>query len=329
MVDQRIREFEKQFPKPEEFNRWLIENNWTRSDIQKYFYDMFMEQYLKEQIINKEIMSKAEISDPELEEFFDNNKDSLPKRPEMIELGMIMRTISASNATKKEKLRQINHVLDLLEDGADFAELAKKESEGPSSVNGGDLGFFGRGMMVKPFETAAFDLQPGQISGVVETRFGYHVIKLEEKKDDEIRCRHILKIIEPTKLDSLANFELMDDILSKLRKGESFAELARTYSEDDSSSVNGGSIGDFTEDDFPELFKEDLADIGIGEYTNVLQNGDILYIFTKIRNVPEREYNYSEIKEILRKQAKNEKMQKMLDEFVQQLKKEIFVEINL
>lgn len=329
MVDQRLKEFEKQFPKTEDFNKWLYENNWTRSDISNYFHDLFMEQYLKEQIINKEIMSKAEISDPELEEYFENNKDKIPMRPKMVELGMIMRTISASEATKKEKLKQINHVLDLLENGADFAELARTESEGPSSKTGGDLGFFGRGMMVKPFEDAAFDLQPGQISGVVETRFGYHIIKLEEKRDDEIHCRHILKIVEPTKIDSMATIELMDEILMKLRSGESFSELARTYSEDDSSAVMNGSIGDFTPEDFPELFKDDLATIGIGEYTSVLQNGDVLYIFTKLRDVPEREYNYSEIKDILRKQAKNEKMQKMLDEFVRRLKDEIFVEINL
>jgi peptidyl-prolyl cis-trans isomerase SurA len=329
MVDQRMAEIQKQFETTLEFNRWLSENNWTRSDIKEYFSDTFKEQYLKEQIIQKEIMSKAEISDPELEEYFEQNKDKLPMRPDMVELGMIMRTIKASEKTKEAKLKDINRVIDLLADGADFAELAKIESEGPSGVNGGDLGFFGKGMMVKPFEDVAFDLQPGEVSGVVETRFGYHVIKLDEKKDDEVKCSHILKIVEPSKLDSVATIELMNNVYQKLTDGEDFGELARTYSEDDSSAVNSGSIGEYPEEEFPELFKEDLSKIEVGQFTEVVQNGDILYVFAKLRDVPSREYDYADIKDILRKQAKNEKMQKMLDDFVDDIKDEIFVELNL
>ena len=66
---------------------------------------------------------------------------------------------------------------------ANFALLAKERSEGPSATKGGDLGFFGHGQMVPPFEEAAFALQPGEISHIVETRFGFHIIKLEERHE--------------------------------------------------------------------------------------------------------------------------------------------------
>ena len=78
---------------------------------------------------------------------------------------------------------EANNLLSELNEGADFGELAKLHSLCPSKRDGGDLGFFGRGMMVKPFEDAAFELEVDQISAPVETQFGWHLIKLTGKKD--------------------------------------------------------------------------------------------------------------------------------------------------
>ena len=72
-----------------------------------------------------------------------------------------------------------------LKSGEDFSALAKKHSEGPSSTNGGDLGFFAKGQMVKSFENAAFKLKPNTISNIIETRFGYHLIKVTDKRSAE------------------------------------------------------------------------------------------------------------------------------------------------
>lgn len=93
------------------------------------------------------------------------------------------------NAQAKAKAED---VLKQVQAGGDFAELAKKYSQDSSAANGGDLGFFGKGQMVKPFEDAAFGLQPGQVSGIVKTDYGYHIIKVTAKKDDQVQASHIL-----------------------------------------------------------------------------------------------------------------------------------------
>jgi len=96
---------------------------------------------------------------------------------------LIMTQEDDSDAVKAEKRKKAEELLVQLRQGADFEQLAREHSDCPSSAQGGDLGAFGRGAMVPRFEEAAFALEPGEISGIVETRFGYHIIKLAEKTD--------------------------------------------------------------------------------------------------------------------------------------------------
>lgn len=98
-------------------------------------------------------------------------------------------TDGAANAQAKAKAED---VLKQVQAGGDFAELAKKYSQDSSAAAGGDLGLFGKGQMVPEFENAVFALQVGQVSGIVKTKYGYHIIKVTEKKDDQIKASHIL-----------------------------------------------------------------------------------------------------------------------------------------
>jgi peptidyl-prolyl cis-trans isomerase C len=116
-----------------------------------------------------EIYDKVKLSEEEIEEYYKENKEEFIKDEEYHLRHILVETQEKAKA-----------VLEKISGGADFAELAKENSLCPSGERGGDLGFITRGMMVKPFEDAAFTLKPGEISEVVQTEFGYHIIKLEE-----------------------------------------------------------------------------------------------------------------------------------------------------
>jgi len=137
-----------------------------------------------QKLLEVEVYPQAMVSEKESRIFFENNPQYF-KKPEEVKASHILIQV-APDASDEEKLAARKKIEDIqikMEAGDDFADLARQYSEGPSSTNGGDLGYFDRKKMVKPFSDAAFELKPGQVSDIVETRFGFHLIKVYDKKD--------------------------------------------------------------------------------------------------------------------------------------------------
>ena len=147
-----------------------------------------------QKLLEMEVYPQAMVSEKESRIFFENNPQYF-KRPEEVKASHILIQV-APDANDEEKLaarKKIEDIQKKIEAGDDFADLARQYSEGPSNVNGGDLGYFDRKKMVKPFSDAAFDLKPGQVSDIVETQFGYHLIKVYDKKPSQPTCLRISK----------------------------------------------------------------------------------------------------------------------------------------
>ncbi|RLC57372.1 MAG: peptidylprolyl isomerase [Candidatus Cloacimonadota bacterium] len=327
MAEDQIKQVASQFPSELEFKKELRGAGLSVPDLKDYYIEMMTEEQLKSQIIRHNIKSKIHITEGEVEEYYKENLVDIPPRPEMYKIGMIVRFIKAGKDTKEKVLVEINKIRDKVNEGADFAELAKEYSDGPSAANGGNLGFFGKGMMVKPFETAAFALMPGEISEVIETQFGYHIIKVLEKKGNEVNASHILKIVEATEEDVQANIQLMEGVLQKLADGEEFTELAKTYSEDEESAIKGGVIGEFTKDTFPEIFKKHLENLEVGGNTELIREQESLYIFSILKKIPEREYRYTEIFDRLKEMVTSQKEIELYGNWIKELMHESYVEI--
>jgi peptidyl-prolyl cis-trans isomerase C len=134
-------------------------------------------------LIGQELGGKAKVADKEVTDFYNKNLDKF-KKPETVHARhlLVSKGPGDTDKIKAEKRAKAETLRKQLVDGADFAELAKKNSDCPSKENGGDLGTFSRGQMVKPFEDAAFAQEKNAIGPVVETDFGYHVIQVLDKQ---------------------------------------------------------------------------------------------------------------------------------------------------
>ena len=147
----------------------------------QYLSDTFLEQEYMIRAIGKE----AVVTDEEVKRFYDANEKGFLAPEQVRARHILIRVPSDASGEERKKAREkIDGVGGRIRKGEDFARLAAELSEDSNSrMNGGDLGFFTKGQMAKPFEEAAFSLKPGQVSGVVETEFGYHLIKVEEHQE--------------------------------------------------------------------------------------------------------------------------------------------------
>ncbi len=326
MTEQQIQSIASQFASEYEFKMELKKAGFTVSKLKEHYTKQIKQQQLQERIINVEIKNKIMTTEAEILEYYNENKEKY-LRPEMVKLGLIMRSINASTETQKTILEEMIKIRNEVMNGADFQKLAKENSDCPSAEKGGNLGFFGKGRMVKPFEVAAFKLNIGEISEIVKTDFGYHIIKLNAKNDNEIDVSHILKKIELTQNDVDIEINLMTEIESKLSNGANFSELAIKYSEEDSVAINSGIIGEFTENQLPKLFQNDLKKLKIGEHTKVIREDNTFYIFKKMEKVEARAFEYVEIFEELKKEVQKNKEMELYENWINTLKQEIYVEI--
>jgi peptidyl-prolyl cis-trans isomerase C len=185
-LDQRVKEkmaqIRKGFPRPEDYQRELNKIGMDEKALTESTRRDLAVAYL----INTGIAANVKVSEDEVARFFRENPDKF-KQPELVRASHILIAVDgkATPAEKKAAKEKAEKLRRELADGADFAKLAREFSACPSGKQGGDLGLFGKGRMDPGFEEAAFALKPGELSQVVESRFGYHVIKLVERKSPE------------------------------------------------------------------------------------------------------------------------------------------------
>jgi peptidyl-prolyl cis-trans isomerase C len=150
--------------------------------------EFFSDSFVATEYLKREVTHKVSVSDNEVKQYYDAHQDEF-RTPEMVKAKHILIRVApgTSEEDKKKALGKAEDILKQVKGGKEFEKLAAEVSEDPGSkTKGGDLGFFPKGRMVKPFEDAAFALKPGELSKPVETQFGYHIIKVDEIKEPSL-----------------------------------------------------------------------------------------------------------------------------------------------
>ena len=178
-VDESLEQWKKRFPNEEEYKKAMINANLSvpqmKEDIKK---GMTIKKFIVERFVDK-----TTIPEKEIKAYYESHTN-LFKQPEQVRASHILLKVEpkAKEPEKEAALKKIREIQKKQVKEDDFAKLAKEYSQGPSKAKGGDLGYFKRGQMVPAFEEVAFKLKPGEVSDIVTTKFGYHLIKVVDKK---------------------------------------------------------------------------------------------------------------------------------------------------
>lgn len=271
--------------------------------------------------------------------FYKENSSRIPDIPEMVVVAQIVKFPAVLPESRKRALDTIHDIQAQLKNGADFGDLARKYSEDPGSGRqGGDLGVVRKGQFIPAFENAGYGLREGEISDVVETRYGYHLIQLLSKEEHSMHARHILIGIDRTRL----GFADVEQRLEALRKlvldgKESFAAVAGANSEDPLSAANGGTIhaAGSTESmlqasallpQVQQIVKElKIGDISMPVKIQPDRGEPFMAIFQLQDRIPEHKLDTEKDYAYLEERALDDKKQKLFNSWIEELRKEVYV----
>ncbi len=239
-MDRRMRYFISQAGSPERLEEYYHK---SLLEIKADMRDVIKEQMMVEQEQNK-ITERVVVTPAEVKAFFRKiPKDSIPEISAEVEIGIISREPAITDVERTIARDQLAGFKERISNGDDFATLAILYSEDPGSAKqGGELGMFQRGDMRPQFEAAAFRLKPGEVSDIVETEDGFHLIQMIERRGDFINVRHILvqPKVSPIELNNAKLY--LDSVADLIMSKEVLFEIAVIKYSDDPNKNNGGML---------------------------------------------------------------------------------------
>ncbi len=326
-ADAEIATVRSRFRTEAEFQNALAQSGLTferyrQASINRNRDRLLVVRFLQERFANR---ARPVINESEIQRFFDSQAQAFGERPALIAFRQVVVKSEPSAEARQAAIERAQQVLRELQEGADFSVLAGRfsDDEGTASL-GGDLGWFGTGRMVPEFERVAFSLRPGQTSGIVETEFGFHIIRLERQRGAERNARHILIQPEVTEADVEIARQRADSVLTALRGGASIQSLASAYNPpEEVTTVDLRPI-----DSLPPEYGQALADAAAGDFVGPIRIshplGDRWAVIRVTEMSPAGPYTIDELRERIREQLQNDVM---MEQLLADLRGQVYVRV--
>ena len=296
-----------------------------KADARKAIREQLLKQKVQQMYLHANTLSRKDV-----ENFYKEYIDSLPKMGESVLLSKISMTITPSESIRQKAFEQIQSIKQRLDNGEDFSELARKFSESPEAAEGGDLGFIAKGTLSElAFEEKAFSLSQGQTSAPFETRLGFHIINVIEKRDQNVHIRQIFIKVEPPKEEIDRIKSLLDSIRTICTTEKQFIQLVKKYSDDPVSKTNNGRMKWSSLLELPSEIKSAIDSLPEGAITPPVQTDKTISIYRIDKRASERTLTLKDDYSILEKKASDIYSQKKMISLVSKWRNDIFIDKRL
>jgi peptidyl-prolyl cis-trans isomerase SurA len=336
-VEQTYQNVRKQFASESEFRdqirqaRFGSVEEWRRWLADQQRRELYAQRLIEAQR-QKGKLRPIPPTDAQMREFWEQNKGQQPKRPATISFRQIVIKPVPDSAARARALARAESLVVELRHGADFGNAAKRFSaDSVSASQGGELGWFRRGVMVKEFEDMAFRLRPGEISPVVETPFGFHIIKVERTQPAEVLARHILIMpdISPAQVERA--HRLADSLHDAIEHGNlgpgTFDSLANRFGDPQESKLaEEASVTDLPPD-YAQVLNVDTT-LGLKPVIELAKDGPRpkFAVAEVTARHPAGDVTFDDVKLKIRQSLSD---QLAIRHFIDQLKKQTYVDIRL
>lgn len=332
-ADRQIKQVRSQFASDEEYRNELKKAGLgSPEEYRKNLIEQYRRQNLQQKAF-AELRKKAKpvnVTEEEISSAFERSKAELQKRPASVTFRQIIVAPHASPAAKAKARARADSLLREIRKGGDFEQIAKRESMDPSTKQlGGDLGWNRRGSgLVPEFEQMMFALRPGEVSPVIETAFGYHIIRVDRVQSAEVKARHILIAPEIDSADVARAKTEADSVAAQWRRGVSYDSLVAKHHD---PTEEKGVLQPFPRDSLPASYLGVLTGVKAGDITAPFQlanpRGQPKYAVLQIVTATDAgEYKESEIRDQIRAQLSEERsIRQLLDE----MRKQTYVSIRM
>lgn len=313
----------------EQLEQELMKQGMTYVEFKNQMRRSIEEQLLKRNVHQKYMMS-IEVTRRDVEAFYKEYRDSLPSLGKSYRMMRLVMPVETPDSVREAAYERMRSVVTRLENGEDFEELARQFSDGPNAENGGDLGFIAKGTLNDlAFEEAAFSLDPGETGDIVETHFGFHVLRVEAKKDQRVRVRQILIAVTPPEGAEESVMTQLDSIRTSCQSIEAFKEAVRTYSVDERSRARDGDIGWRATYELPSKVTEAFDDLKVGVISKIVREEEGLALYYVADHVEDREISIENDYDLLAEKARDILAQKKMAELVKRWRRGLFIDVRI
>jgi peptidyl-prolyl cis-trans isomerase SurA len=333
-VTRQIQQIRSQFPSDQEFLRQLRAAGFgTQDEYRRWMSEQARRSELQRRLVQKYQqegkMIRVAVSDEDINEAYERARATFPKRPPAVTFRQLVISTTASNEALDRARAKADSLLREVRAGADFEQVARRESDDSASAQqGGDLGWVRRGELVAEFEQMMFALPPGQISPIVRTQYGFHIIRVDRVKPAEVKGRHILVKPEYAVSDTLRAKARADSALALWRSGTPLDSLIKWFHDRDEVE---GSLEPFPKEQLPPSYRDAIGTHQKGDFVGPFpitdnQRGVPKYVVMQLTDVIEGgDYTVQEVRERMRQQLSQERsFRRLLD----QLKRETYVRVH-